>query len=66
VPARPDRGVLFLYALDPGHAEAGFPPATPPIVAFAISFPGSQLDASVKVEYKVNTVLWEQEYGGTE
>jgi hypothetical protein len=24
------------------------------------------LDASVKVEYKVNTVLWEQEYGGVE
>lgn len=66
VAAKPDRGILFLYALDPAEAKAGFPSDTPPVVAFAVSFPSSRLDASVKVEYKVNTVLWEQEYGGVE
>ena len=66
VAARPDRGVLFLYALDPAEAEIGLPSGTPPVIAFAISFPASSLDTSIRVEYKVNTVLWEQEYGGVE
>jgi hypothetical protein len=64
VPARPDRGVLFLYALDPLRAEAGFSAETPPVMALAISFPGS--NAGLKVEYKINNVLWEQEYGASE
>jgi hypothetical protein len=64
VPARPDRGVLFLYALDPLRADAGFIAETPPVIAFAISFPGS--NAGLKVEYKINNVLWEQEYGSSE
>jgi hypothetical protein len=58
IPAHPDRGVLFLYALDPAEAEIGFPSGPPPVVAFAISFPASTLDTSIRVEYKVNTVLW--------
>jgi hypothetical protein len=66
VSPHPDRGVLFLYALDPAEAEIGFPSGTPPVVAFAISFPASSLDTSIRVEYKVNAVLWEQEYGGVE
>ena len=37
---------------------------TPPIIALGISFPGS--NAGLKVEYKVNNVLWEQEYGASE
>jgi hypothetical protein len=35
-----------------------------PVVAFGISFPGSR--SGVTVEYKVNNVLWEQEYGAAE
>jgi Z1 domain len=62
--ARPDKGVLFLYALDPLKAEADFSAETPPVIAFALSFPGS--NAGLKVEYKINNVLWEQEYGASE
>jgi len=61
---RPDQGVLFLYALDPQKANAGFLEETPPIIAFAISFPASS--SGQKVAYKVNNVMWsqwEQEYG---
>lgn len=61
VSGRPEYGLLFLYLLDPQKAEAGFPDDTPPIVAMAISFPGS--NQGEKVEYKVNNILWEQEYG---
>ena len=66
VPACPDRGVLFLYAIDPALAgvEAGLPDGSPPVVAFAISFPDSR--SGVKVEYKVNNVAWELEYGAAE
>lgn len=63
-PARPDRGLLLLYALDPKLAEADLPEIGPPVVAFGISFPGS--NNGVKVEYKVNTVLWDLEYGASE
>ena len=59
--AHPERGVLVIYALDPGKAEIGFATDTPPVIASGVSFPGS--DSGVKVEYKVNNVLWEQEYG---
>lgn len=64
VKPHPDRGVLLIYVLDPQEAECGFPEATPPVIAFGISFPAS--DSGVKVEYKVNNVLWEQEYGSAE
>jgi Z1 domain len=66
VPPRPDRGVLFLYALDPKLAgpEAGLPQGTPAVIAFAVSFPSSH--SGIKVEYKVNNVLWEQEYGAAD
>ncbi|WIG93320.1 Z1 domain-containing protein [Myxococcus sp. SDU36] len=62
VPPRPDHGVLFLYALDPQRAN--LPKDSPPVIAFAISFPSSA--SGVKVEYKVNNVLWEQEYGAAD
>uniref|UniRef100_A0A831XEC5 Endonuclease n=1 Tax=Geobacter metallireducens TaxID=28232 RepID=A0A831XEC5_GEOME len=61
VEAHPERGLLLLYLLDPLQAEASFPDGTPPVVAFGISFPGT--NSGRKVEYKVNNVLWEQEYG---
>lgn len=60
----PERGVFFLYLLDPQEAGRGLPQGAPPVVAFAVSFPGS--NSGLKVEYKVNNVLWEQEYGGAE
>jgi hypothetical protein len=64
VPAHRERGVLLLYALDPAEAKADFPSDTPPVIAFGISFPFST--SGTKVEYKVNNVLWEQEYGPAE
>lgn len=64
VPAHPEKGLLLLYVLDPQKADAGFPVDTPPVVAFGVSFPGS--NSGLKVEYKVNNVLWEQEYGPAE
>ena len=60
----PERGLLLLYALDPLLAEAGFPTDTPPVIAFGMSFPGSH--SGRKVEYVVNNVLWEQEYGASD
>lgn len=64
VPAHPEKGLLLLYVLDPQRADAGFSEGTPPVVAFGVSFPGSK--SGLKVEYKVNNVLWEQEYGPAE
>ena len=64
VPSHPDCGLFFLYVLDPQKADAGFAHDDPAITAFAISFPDSKQDE--KVEYKVNNVLWEQEYGSAD
>ena len=64
IPAHPERGLLFLYGLDPNKAEAGLSDDAPTIVAFAVSFPRS--NSGTKVEYEVNNVLWEQEYGSAE
>ena len=65
VTAHPERGVLLVYLLDPQEIEDGGPAlADTPIVAFGISFPGSKSGA--RVEYKVNNVLWEQEYGAAD
>lgn len=64
VKGHPEKGLLLLYALDPAKAEAEFPQGTPPVIAFGISFPDSK--AGVKVEYKVNNVGWELEYGGAD
>jgi hypothetical protein len=58
-PAHPERGLMLLYILDP--AKAGLPVETPPVVAIGISFPCS--NTGHKVEYKVNNITWEQEYG---
>jgi hypothetical protein len=66
VQAHPERGVLCIYVLEPPEDESGRPLVQSGVAAFAMSFPSSRLEASVKVEYKVNTVLWEQEYGGVD
>jgi hypothetical protein len=60
----PENGLLIISLLDPDDAKEDFPPKTPPVVAFAISFPGS--NSKTKVEYMVNNVhwqSWEQQYG---
>jgi len=62
IEAHPERGLLMIYLLDP--EIAGLPPETAPVAAFGISFPGS--NSGRKVEYKVNNILWEQEYGPAE
>jgi hypothetical protein len=58
VPATPEQGLLVLYVVEAPQ------PGIPGVAAFAISFPGSKAD--VRVEYKVNNVGWEQEYGASE
>lgn len=62
----PEKGLLLLYVVDAKFANEKDVPlkGMPGVVAFAISFPGSK--ANVKVEYKVNNVGWEQEYGASE
>ena len=63
-PAR-ERGLLLLYPLDPQLAGEGvFPDRKDPVIAFGVSFPSS--DSGVKVEYKVDHLLWEQEYGSAD
>lgn len=67
VDAQPERGLLILYALDPGLAEIGFPDDTPPVVAFGISFPASSTRKTVP--YEVNDVLikqWMMDYGSAD
>ena len=60
-PAR-ERGVLLLYPLAPEAAKDSIVGTwSEPIMAFAISFPSS--NSNIKVEYKVDHLLWEQEYG---
>lgn len=62
IAAAPERGLLLLYPLDPQKTESGlFKERQDPVMAFGVSFPAS--DAGVKVEYKVDHLLWEEEYG---
>ncbi|MFZ2208310.1 MAG: Z1 domain-containing protein [Porticoccaceae bacterium] len=65
VAAAPERGLLLLYPLDPQLAGGGIlDDRKEPVIAFGVSFPSS--DSGIKVEYKVDHLLWEQEYGPTE
>ena len=66
IPAQRQKGLLLIYLLDPQQAlsAAEHQDDALPVVAFGISFPGSR--SGVTVEYKVNNVLWEQEYGAAE
>jgi hypothetical protein len=59
-----NNGLLLLYLLDPIKSNARVSSGSTPVVSFGLSFPGSK--AGTKVEYKVNNVLWEQEYGHSE
>ncbi len=51
----PQRGLLLVYPLDTLGTNPG------PLMGFAISFPSS--DTAIAVEYMVNNVYWEQEFG---
>lgn len=68
ISGHPERGLLLIYVLDPAKASKSddplFPDDMPPIIAFGASFPGSH--AGRRIEYKVNNVLWQQEYGNSE
>jgi hypothetical protein len=65
VPAAPERGLLLLYPLDPRQSEhEALKERTEPVIGFGVSFPAS--DSGVKVEYKVDHLLWQQEYGASE
>jgi len=60
-PHRRDRGLLMLYLLDPKGAGAGILNAetADPVVAWAISFPGSSSERTVSnASYVGNSVLW--------
>ena len=55
----PQNGLLLLYTLDPEAINSQIP-----IVGIGISFPGSKTAKSV--EYKVNNIYWDQEFGDHE
>lgn len=57
-PAR-ERGLLLIYPLDP--KTAGIEDETLPVIAFGVSFPTSH--SGTVVEYRVDHLLWENEYG---
>ena len=59
VPAARERGLLLLYALDP--KVAGVEGTAVPVMAFGASFPTSH--SGTVVEYRVDHLLWETEYG---
>ena len=59
------RGLLLIYPLSPKDLDGVTPPGWDrPIVGFAVSFPSS--DQDVSVEYKVDHLLWEEQYGSAE
>jgi hypothetical protein len=60
----PRRALLLIYVLDPEEAGSSELKGRPPVAAFGVSFPAS--DAGVKIEYRVNNVAWEQDYGGAD
>ena len=59
------RGLLLVYPLSPKDAVAALPAGwDKPVIGFAASFPTSGLDVSA--EYKVDHLLWEEQYGSAE
>lgn len=59
------RGLLLLYPLAPRDLSGTIPEGWgEPIIGFAASFPSSEREVSV--EYKVDHLLWEEEYGSGE
>lgn len=59
VPHRRDRGLLMIYLLSPKASEVAKLAEAKPIVAWAISFPGSKSERRVSnSRYMANSVLW--------
>lgn len=59
------RGLLLLYVLDPDPKSSELPERSePPMVGFAISFPRSEHEREAGIEYVVNNIYWQQEFGG--
>jgi hypothetical protein len=60
------RGLLLLYPLSPWESEEKtfIDSWDKPIMGFAVSFPSSGLEVSV--EYKVDHLLWEEQYGSAD
>ena len=62
----PQRGLLLIYPLDgaaAGEADGAEGIGPEPVIAIAISFPKASDEESSAVEYTVNNVYWEQEFG---
>jgi hypothetical protein len=59
VPPARERGLLLIYPLDP--TAAGVEDDSLPVIAFGVSFPKSH--SGTFVEYRVDHLLWEREYG---
>ncbi|HBU14818.1 MAG: endonuclease [Rhodobacteraceae bacterium GWE1_64_9] len=58
VPRR-ERGLLMLYLIDPAHSKIDELKEGSPILAWAISFPGSPSERRVSnADYMANSVLW--------
>jgi hypothetical protein len=63
------RGLLLLYMLKHNPEPDSLTPATSdlsgvPIVGIAISFPESNRGDESAIEYVVNNIYWQQEFGG--
>lgn len=59
---RRNRGLMMLYLLDPDERKSGHKSLDPsvPILAWAVSFPGSKSEKRVSnAKYMANNVLWE-------
>jgi hypothetical protein len=56
--AEPQKGLLMLYLINPKTSNLPEIEAAAPVLAWAISFPGS--NSGTKVPYEVNNVLWTQ------
>ena len=66
IPANPNSGILLLYPLSPFDDKGAqiCNEWEKPIIAFAISFPSS--NSGTKIEYKVDHLLWKEEYGAAD
>lgn len=59
------RGLLLIYPISPKDVGDALPAGwDKPVIGFAASFPASGLDISA--EYKVDHLLWEEQYGSAE
>ncbi len=52
----PQNGLLLIYPIKPPVGD------TTPVMGFAVSFPKSGTQTAI--EYKVNNIYWDQEFGG--